>query len=45
MKVVVMLLQLYCKILSYPPNTGTGTFYRGYVDIYSDAQYPKIYSD
>ena len=38
-------LRRYCKISFYPPNTGTKTFYRGYSDNYSDAQYPKIHSD
>ena len=32
----------YWKILFYPPNTDTGTFYRGYTDIDTDAQYPRF---
>ena len=35
----------YWKILFYPPNTGTGTFYRGSTDIDTDAQYPKFNTD
>ena len=31
----------YWKILFYPPNTDTGTFYGGSTDIDIDAQYPK----
>ena len=32
----------YWKILFYPPNTDTGTFYGGSTDIDTDAQYPKF---
>ncbi len=32
----------YWKILFYPPNTDTGTFYRISTDIDTDAQYPKF---
>ena len=32
----------YWKILFYPPNTDTGTFYRGSTDIDTDSQYPKF---
>ena len=32
----------YWKILIYPPNTDTGTFYGGSTDIDTDAQYPKF---
>ena len=32
----------YWKILLYPPNTDTGTFYGGSTDIDTDAQYPKF---
>ena len=32
----------YWKILFYPPNTDTGTFYGGSADIDTDAQYPKF---
>ena len=32
----------YWKILFYPSNTDTGTFYGGSTDIYTDAQYPKF---
>ena len=35
----------YWKILFYPPNTDTGTFYGGYTDIDNDAQYPKFNTD
>ena len=35
----------YWKILFYPPNTDTGTFYRGSTDIDTDAQYPKFNTD
>ena len=35
----------YWKILFYPPNTDTGTFYRGSTDIDTDAQYPKFDTD
>ena len=35
----------YWKILFYPPNTDTGTFYRGYTDIDTNAQYPKLNTD
>ena len=35
----------YWKILFYPPNTDTGTFYRGSTDIDTDAQYPKLNTD
>merc|ERR1712051_176982 len=35
----------YWKILFYPSNTDTGTFYRGYTDIDTDAQYPKCSTD
>ena len=35
----------YWKILFYPPNTDTGTFYRGSTDIDIDAQYPKFNTD
>ena len=31
----------YWKILFYPPNTDTGTFYGGSTDIDTDAQYTK----
>ena len=31
----------YWKILFYPSNTDTGTFYGGSTDIDTDAQYPK----
>ena len=33
------------KILFYPPNTDTGTFYGGSTDIDTDAQYPKFDTD
>ena len=32
----------YWKILFYPQNTDTGTFYGGSTDIDTDAQYPKF---
>ena len=35
----------YWKILLYPPNTDTGTFYGGSTDIDTDAQYPKFNTD
>ena len=35
----------YWKILFYPPNTDTGTFYEGSTDIYTAAQYPKFNTD
>ena len=35
----------YWKILFYPPNTDTGTFYGGSTDIDTDAQYPKYSTD
>ena len=35
----------YWKILFYPPNTDTGTFYRGSTDIDTDAQYPEFNTD
>ena len=35
----------YWKILFYPPNTDTGTFYEGSTDIDTDAQYPKFNTD
>ena len=35
----------YGKIPFYPPNTDTGTFYRGFTDIDTDAQYPKFNTD
>ena len=35
----------YWKILFYPPNTDTGTFYRGSTDFDTDAQYPKFNTD
>ena len=35
----------YWKILFYPPNTDTGTFYGGSTDIDTDAQYPKLNTD
>ena len=35
----------YWKILFYPPNTDTGTFYGGSTDIDTDAQYPKFNTD
>ena len=35
----------YWKILFYPPNTDTGTFYGGSTDIDTDAQYPKFSTD
>ena len=35
----------YWKILLYPPNTDTGTFYGGSTDIDTDAQYPKFHTD
>ena len=35
----------YWKILFYPPNTDTGTFYGGSTDIDTDAQYPKCSTD
>ena len=35
----------YWKILFYPSNTDTGTFYGGSTDIDSDAQYPKCSPD
>ena len=36
---------IYWKILFYPPNTDTGTFYGGSTDIDTDAQYPKLNTD
>ena len=35
----------YWKILFYPSNTDTGTFYGGSTDIDTDAQYPKCSTD
>ena len=35
----------YWKILFYPPNTDTWTFYGGSTDIDTDAQYPKFNTD
>ena len=35
----------YWKILFYPPNTDTGTFYGGSTDIDTDAQYPNYSTD
>ena len=35
----------YWKILFYPPNTDTGTFYGGSTDIDIDVQYPKFNTD
>ena len=35
----------YWKILIYPPNTDTGTFYADSTDIDTDAQYPKSITD
>ena len=35
----------YWKILLYPPNTDTVTFYGGSTDIDTDAQYPKFHTD
>ena len=35
----------YWKILLYPTNTDTGTFYGGSTDIDTDAQYPKFNTD
>ena len=35
----------YWKILFYPPNTDTGTFYEGSTDIDTDTQYPKFNID
>jgi hypothetical protein len=35
----------YWKILFYPPNTDTGTFYGGSTDIDTDAQYSKFTTD
>ena len=35
----------YWKVLFYPPNTDTGTFYGGSTDIDTDAQYPKFNTD
>ena len=35
----------YWKILIYPPNTDTGTFYGGSTDIDTDAKYPKFNTD
>ena len=35
----------YWKILFYPSNTDTGTFYGGSTDIDTDAQYPKYSTD
>ena len=35
----------YWKILFYPPNTDTGTFYGGSTDIDTDAKYPKCSTD
>ena len=35
----------YLKILFYPPNTDTGTFYGDSSDIDTDAQYPKFDTD
>ena len=35
----------YWKILFYPSNTDTGTFYGGSTDIDTDAQYPKFNTD
>ena len=39
------LVRKYWKILFYPLNTDTGTFYRGSTDIDNDTQYPKFDSD
>jgi hypothetical protein len=36
------LVHKYWKILFYPPNTDTGTFYGGSTGINTDAQYPKF---
>ena len=38
-------LRKYWKILFYPPNTDTGTFYGGSTVIDTDAQYPKLNTD
>ena len=35
----------YWKILFYPSNTDTGTFYRDSTDIDTDVQYPKFDTD
>ena len=35
----------YWKILFYPPNTDTGTFYKDSTDIDNDAQYTKLNTD
>ena len=35
----------YWKILFYPSNTDTWTFYGGSTDIDTDAQYPKYSTD
>ena len=35
----------YWKIPFYPPNTDTGTFYRGSTDIDTDVQYHKCSTD
>ena len=35
----------YWKVLLYPTNTDTGTFYWGSTDIDTDAQYPKFHTD
>ena len=35
----------YWKVLFYPPNIDTGTFYGGSTDIDTDAQYPKSNTD
>ena len=35
----------YWKILFYPSNTDTWTFYGGYTDIDTDSQYPKYSTD
>ena len=35
----------YWKILFYPPNTDTGTFYGGSTDIDTDAKYQKFNTD
>ena len=39
------LVRKYWKILFYPSNTDTGTFYGGSTNIDTDAQYPKYSTD
>ena len=39
------LVRKYWKILFYPPNTDTGTFYGGSTDNDTDAQYTKFNTD